>query len=150
MKNISTDIIIYAPKEIVWQVLTDFASYPDWNPFIKSFAVKPEKGKRFKVVIQQPGSKPMTFSPVCLELSENTQFRWLGSLGFKGIFDGEHIFELYEEENGKIRFVHREKFSGILVPLLWKQLNVKTRKGFEMMNEALKERAEEVYRNIPA
>jgi len=150
MKNISTDIIIYAPKEIVWQVLTDFESYPDWNPFIKSFAVKPEKGKRFKVVIQQPGSKPMTFSPVCLELSENTQFRWLGSLGFKGIFDGEHIFELFEEENGKTRFIHREKFSGILVPLLWKQLNVKTRKGFDMMNEALKERAEKVYRNIPA
>jgi hypothetical protein len=150
MKNISTDIIIYAPKEIVWQVLTDFSSYPDWNPFIKSFKVKPEKGKRFKVVIQQPGSKPMTFSPVCLELSENTKFRWLGSLGFKGIFDGEHIFELFDEENGKTRFVHREKFNGILVPLLWKQLNVKTRNGLEMMNEALKERAEKVYRNIPA
>jgi hypothetical protein len=150
MKQISTDIVVYAPKEIVWQVLTDFESYPEWNPFIRSFLGKPEKGKRFKVVIQQPGSNPMTFSPVCREISENTELRWLGSLGFKGLFDGEHIFELFEEEYGKTRFVQRENFSGILVPLLWRRLNVKTRKGFEMMNEALKDRAETVYRNIPA
>ncbi len=150
MKRISTDIIIYAPKEIVWKVLTDFKSYPDWNPFIKLFKRVPEKGRRFKVVIQQPGSKPMTFSPVCLELSDNSELRWLGSLGFKGLFDGEHIFELFDEEYGKTRFVQRENFSGILVPLLWKQLDKKTRKGFELMNEALKERAEKTYREIPA
>ena len=25
---------IAAPKEIVWQVITDFSSYGEWNPFV--------------------------------------------------------------------------------------------------------------------
>lgn len=35
MNSIRTEIKIHAPVTIVWQTLTDFASYADWNPFIK-------------------------------------------------------------------------------------------------------------------
>jgi hypothetical protein len=41
--------------------------------------------------------------------------------------------------NGTITFHHNEIFKGLLVPLLQKQLDTKTRKGFEMMNIKLKE-----------
>ena len=33
-KQLRTHIDIHASPERVWQVLTDFAAYPDWNPFI--------------------------------------------------------------------------------------------------------------------
>jgi len=141
MKQIRTEILIDAPASTVWKILTDFDSYPDWNPFIKSFKGEPTKGKRFSVIIQLPDAKPMTFKPVCLELNDYKEFRWLGHLFIKGLFDGEHIFEL-SEKNGKTTFIQRENFRGILVPLLWNQIHAKTRKGFEMMNEKLKEKAE--------
>ena len=35
MKEISTEIIIQGSSADVWNVLTDFRSYPRWNPFIK-------------------------------------------------------------------------------------------------------------------
>jgi hypothetical protein len=35
-----------------------------------------------------------------------------------------------------------KKFSGILVPLFSKMINTNTRKGFELMNEKIKEVAE--------
>ena len=35
MKEIHTEIEIHAPAERVWQVLTDFAAYPQWNSFIR-------------------------------------------------------------------------------------------------------------------
>jgi hypothetical protein len=41
-----------------------------------------------------------------------------------------------------VRFVHREEFTGILVPLLWRSLDRDTRRGFEEMNRRLKELAE--------
>jgi uncharacterized protein YndB with AHSA1/START domain len=35
MKELHTEIEIDASAERVWDILTDFASYPQWNPFIR-------------------------------------------------------------------------------------------------------------------
>lgn len=144
MRTLETELIIDAPAETVWNHLIDFESYPEWNPFIKSIVGKPETGSKLKVLIQPPGSKAMTFNPICLECNENKSFRWLGHLGFRGIFDGEHIFQLEKLDKERTRFIHKENFKGLLVPLLWKQLDTASRKGFEMMNAELKKRSEMV------
>lgn len=142
MKSIHSEIEINAAPEKVWGILTDFSSYTEWNPFVTSLKGDVKVGKTFKVVLQQPDGNKMTFKPVCLVFDENKEFRWKGSLVMKGIFDGEHIFKLKELPGGKTKFVQSENFKGILVPLFWKSLNSKTIKGFEMMNSALKKRAE--------
>ena len=33
--TISTTVDIDAPKKLVWDVLTDFDAYPEWNPHMK-------------------------------------------------------------------------------------------------------------------
>jgi hypothetical protein len=142
MKEIKTEIDINAPIDKVWEVLTDFKAYPNWNPFIVSLEGDVYVGSVFKVVLHPPGSKPMTFKPRCLQMELNKEFIWLGKLFFPGIFDGKHIFELSELGPAKTKFVQREEFKGLLVPLLWKQLDNNTRKGFELMNQKLKEEAE--------
>ena len=65
----------------------------------------------------------------------------LRSLGLPGLFDGRHRFDLEPTGSGS-RLVHREFFHGILVRVLRKSLDSQTRPGFELMNEALKARAE--------
>jgi hypothetical protein len=39
------------------------------------------------------------------------------------------------------KFIHGEKFSGLLVPLVGKMLD-KTQKGFQLMNESIKKECE--------
>jgi ribosome-associated toxin RatA of RatAB toxin-antitoxin module len=34
MKSITTAIVMNANREKVWNILSDFPAYPDWNPFI--------------------------------------------------------------------------------------------------------------------
>ena len=126
----------------MWEILSDFDNYKNWNPFVKSIEGKVVEGKKFKVTIQQPNSKPMTFSPKCLKFEQNKELRWLGHLLIPGIFDGEHIFELMDTKDGNTVFIQREKFKGILVPFIWKTLNKDTRNGFELMNHELKMRVE--------
>ncbi len=144
MKLLETEIIIEAPAAKVWQVLTDFEKYPEWNPFIKEFDGEVKVGEKFKVNLHPPDSRPMTFHPRCLVLNENREFRWLGHLFIKGIFDGEHVFELEELEVGRTRFIQKEYFRGILVPLMWNKVELGTRKGFIGMNQALKNRVEQI------
>lgn len=136
--EIKTKIEIAATPAKVWAILTDFEKYPTWNPFIKSITGNPQPGQTIKVELD--GTK---FSPTVLVYEKNREFRWVGRLLFKGIFDGDHCLKLIENPNGGSTFEQSEKFTGLLVPLFKKMLLTKTKPGFEAMNVALKERAEQ-------
>lgn len=119
-----------------------FNQYPNWNPFIKSIEGEVVVGKKIKARMEPPGANGITFRPKVLVFEPNKEFRWLGHLFFAGLFDGEHIFELIDNGNGTTTFVQSEKFKGILVPLFQKMLGNNTVKGFQLMNQRLKELAE--------
>lgn len=70
-----------------------------------------------------------------------TELRWKGRLLIPGPFDGEHSFHLQALDSRRTKFAQKEVFSGILVPLFGSRLSA-TRRGFELMNQALKARAE--------
>lgn len=138
MKNIETSIIIDAPIEKVWQTLTNFEAYPNWNPFVKSVKGNVGVGHTIEVMLLLEGMKPQIFKPQVLEFGKNYTLRWLGKLGMKGIFDGEHYFQLKTISKQQTVFIHGENFRGILSGLILKMIGKKTKKGFEAMNEALK------------
>lgn len=141
-KSIETEILIQANPKVVWDILMDFKNYPGWNPFVREIEGNPEPGKKIKVRITPPGRKGMVFRPVVLENQTQKIFRWKGSLLVKGIFDGEHYFELEQMNDSSTKLIHGEHFTGMLVNLLWKSLESPTREGFHAFNEALKKKAE--------
>ncbi len=143
MKEIKTHIKINASAREIWEILTDLENFSAWNPFITEASGDVKEGTKLSVHIQPPGSNGMNFKPKVTRVQKEREFRWLGHLFIPGIFDGEHIFELDPIDEGTTHFIHREKFKGILVPLLWNNLHTKTRQGFENMNRALKDQAEE-------
>lgn len=137
MKKIETEIVIASTPDKVWHVLTDFGSYLNWNPFIRSIEGEQKVGAQLTVMIQPVGGGSMRFKPVVLAFEQNKEFRWKGKLGISGIFDGEHFFKLIAQNDGTTKLVHGENFSGILVGLLGGMFQ-KTKAGFELMNESLK------------
>jgi len=141
MKNIQTEILINTDITKVWDVLMNFDNYPKWNPFITSISGERKLGSRLTVSINPPGGKGMTFKPNILTLEANKEFRWKGKLGINGIFDGEHYFILESVDKDITKFIHGEKFSGLLVPFVSKMLD-KTQKGFLLMNESIKNECE--------
>ena len=134
--KIYTEITVNSTKEKIWEALMCFEDYPKWNPFITEIKGLKVVGERLDVAIDG-----MKFNPVVLENKKHEVFSWLGNLWIKGVFDGNHIFELKEVGEGVV-FIHKENFKGILVPFLKKMLNNKTKKGFIAMNKALKELVE--------
>lgn len=143
MKEIRTEIEIGASPQQVWQVLTDFDAFPEWNPFIQRASGDLKEGGRLQVFIKPPGGMGMTIKPRILNVERNGELRWRGQLLIPGIFDGEHYFIVEPLGQSQTRFVHGERFTGVLVPLFGLMgLFRNTLRGFEEMNRALKERAE--------
>ena len=142
MKSLKTEIIINAPIAKVWQVLTNFKAYPEWNPFIKRISGELGIASKLEVSIQPKGQNAMTIKPTILDVQEEKEFRWLGHLFIRGLFDGEHYFQLEVLSPKQTKLIHGENFNGILVGLLMKMIGESTLAGFEAMNKALKERAE--------
>jgi hypothetical protein len=141
MKEIRTEVEIDAPAERVWEVLTDVAAYDAWNPFIRHLEGELREGTRLRVTMAPPGGRAMTFTPSITDLQPGRRLAWLGHLGIRGIFDGEHIHEVEELEPSRTRYVQRERFTGVLVPFVGGMLR-KTEEGFRRMNVELKGRSE--------
>ena len=144
MKTVSAVIDINAAPERVWQVLTDLEGHADWDPFITHAAGDISVGERISVTIEPPGRKPMTFRPTITRVERNRELAWLGHLVTPGIFDGAHRFTL-EPQGAATRVCQSEAFSGLLV-WISRGLLANTERGFTALNEALKERVENLTR----
>ncbi len=150
MRQIDTYIEINASPAAIWAVLADFDAYPQWNPFIIQASGTPGHNEPLEISVRPPGGKAMAFRPRVINLEPQRELRWRGSLRVPGLFTGEHWFFLEPSASiGGTRFYHGEKFTGLLVPLLWRSLNTTTRAGFEAMNRALKARAEDRQAGAP-
>ena len=104
-------------------MFTDFASYPDWNPFIRSLEGQPLVGERVRVRLQPAGQRGVTLRPTVRAYTPQRELRWLGRLGLPRIFDGEHRFILEAVADGRrTRFTQSEEFRGVLVPFLGSML----------------------------
>lgn len=137
--KIERSIEINASASSVWEVLSDFDKYPEWNPFIVSAMGDIRVGGQLTNVLRNKGSE-MTFKPTILVANPGHELRWIGRFGFPGVVDGEHYFLIEQIDSNTVRFTQGESFSGFLVPVAGPALDVAD--SFDAMNRALKERVE--------
>jgi hypothetical protein len=142
MKKLCTRIEIRATAKQVWDVLTDLPRYDEWNPFISKAEGKVAEGEALALTMTPPGGSAFSVKPEVLTADEHREFRWLGHLLIPGIFDGEHSFTIEPVGEGRVRLTQCETFKGLLTPIFKWRILESTRRGFEAMNEALKERVE--------
>lgn len=141
--TVATAIDIDAGPQAVWDVLTDFAAYPEWNPFMDRIDGTAEVGRRLVVHLAGRGGRGTTFRPTVLVATPGEELRWVGRLGPGGLFDGVHSFVLTAQPDGTTRLTHDERFTRILVAL-FKGATANSRAGFEAFNEALRRRVETI------
>ena len=116
MLRLQTTVDIQTSSARVWSLLMDFSQYPAWNPFIRSLEGEPLVSAVINAFLQLPGSHAMRFR------------HWVVALVPQREFAGAEAFLQMD--------------TGLLVPLLRRNLQGSTRRGFHAMNEALKREAE--------
>src|SRR5579863_7143472 len=123
---------------MVWRVLTDFGTYPQWNPFVRGVIGVPESGSTLKIRLRLPEGGVRIFRATVERAIPAAELRWRTRLWVRGIFDGEHTFIIVPNGMAGTRFIQRERFSGFLAPLIFPMLARKILAGFDVMNAALK------------
>ncbi|WP_439027024.1 SRPBCC family protein [Haloarchaeobius sp. DT45] len=141
MNPLVTTIDIDAPAATVWQVLTDFERYPEWNRHSLVSGTLAE-GERLRVAPGPDAGRMPTFTPTVVEVDEGREFAWVGHLFVRGLFDGEHRFRVEDIGDGRSRLTQSESFSGVLAGLVLRFFGDQTRQNFEGVNTAVKTRAE--------
>jgi hypothetical protein len=140
--TISTTVDIDAPKQLVWDVLTDFAAYHEWNPSVKIEGTA-QVGTKLTVHMGAGRGRGTAFRPTVLAATQGVELRWVGRLGLGGIVDGEHFFILDHNADGTTHLTHGERYAGALVTLTKPFLNKERNEaGYESFNRVLKQRAE--------
>lgn len=112
-----------------WRVIADLENHPTWNPNTVRLEGEPVVGTRL-LNHTRSGDTEMTFTPKVLVAEPNRELRWRGSLGVRGLADGEHYYRIDPgPAPGQVTITQGEIFRGILVtPLrLWLNLDEEIR-----------------------
>jgi hypothetical protein len=142
MHQIKTEIEIESTPEHVWSILSNFLEYPQWNPFIRSVQGSVEKGQQLTISVQLRRERTVTARPTVLTAKPNQELRWIAHYFLPGVFDSEHYFQILPLSPDRVKFVHGEKWLGVLIRFAKSTLDRDIKSGFMAMNQALKARAE--------
>jgi hypothetical protein len=139
---IKTETVIYAPAERVWAAMTDFASFPAWNPFLVKAQGSLEPGEKLKIQLRLDHGLRMTFRPRVTVVEPARQLRWLARLGAPGVFDVDRAFQITPRDGG-VLFAMSEECTGWLTGVLFAtNLEAQLYRGYDAFNEALRRRVE--------
>ena len=141
MKENRNEIEIQSTPERVWDVLADLDKYPEWNPLLCRAEGKLVVGEKVKLTAKS-ASSDMKLLCTVTRVELNRQFSWTFHVVLPFLFRGEHIFKIEPIDKHKVRFIDREVFHGLLVPLQAKNLETNAKPAMIAMGKALKERVE--------
>ena len=143
MTELCTETEIQASAERVWQVLTDFALYREWNPVIHTLSGEARAGGHLRFRVHPRSNLGVTMRTTVVKAEANRELRWRGRLLFSGLFCADHSFTLEPVAKSRVRLIQRETYRGLLAPIIVPIIKATNLRLFADMNKALKARAED-------
>ncbi len=138
-------VLISAPAQTVWQVLTDFDSYPDWNPFTVRAESTLEIGSAVDLYIPR-GQKMMKQSFVLEVFDPPNEIAWrLPKMLHKAIFNAYRTQKVVPVDNESCTYTTADTFDGWIAAKLYRSQSDWVLKNFNKLADALKRRSEALY-----
>jgi len=133
------EMVVHAPRRVVWQLLTDFEGYDAWNPYITRASGEARNGSQIDLRLEPLAAEPQQVECDVITVREVRKLYWRCRNHMPGVLDREHTFRLLPIGADRVRLVYDGRWEGVLVPFV----DLDDRKsGYRRMVRALKERAE--------
>ena len=110
-------IVINAPRQTVWALLTDAAGFPRWNSTVTKIEGTIAAGEKLRISV--PISK-RTFTPRVLDFDPPQSMVWRD--GAKPMFWGIRDYTLTAPSSSTTKFTMTETIRGLMLPLAGRSL----------------------------
>ena len=110
----SVTILIDAPPERVWALLTNAEDFPRWNSTVTKIEGTIALGE--KLALKVPVAPERTFTPKVTALDTARRMVW--SDGMAPMFKGVRTFQLEPQPGGATQFTMHERFAGLMLPMI--------------------------------
>jgi len=108
---------IAASAETVWEVLTEFERYPEWNPSLPSINGELRPGNTVSLTLGMPGRPAPKVKAKFGDVSPGRRLTWHGNVGADWLFAGDRDFRIDSQPDGTVLFTHVEDVHCVLFPL---------------------------------
>ncbi len=133
--SVYTEIIIDAPKDRVWAVLTDFESMPAWSKSLQKIRGDLSSGSQTQVDYIFKG-KLRVIPHHMVDFEAGTQFGWSDKL--IPLAKDRHLYRVETLSDNKTKFIQKDEVKGPLAFLVSKMLMDIMISTYPEFNAALK------------
>lgn len=138
MTKYSVTRTIEAEPQVVWDLLTTAADYPDWNPAVLGVEGEIEDGATIRLTsVVNPKRQ---FKLKVTDVRPPNHMVWWDGMPL-GLFKGVRTFDVTANGDGTSEFEMEEVYSGLMAPLITKSIPDQT-EAFNQFADGLKRAAE--------
>lgn len=145
--ELRSEVEIAAPAIIVWQVLTNFAAYSEWNPLIVEAQGEAGEGCVVNTTVNLPGYREQKVRRRITKLVQQQELWWAATQLMRAVAFDEQFFVLNILDEFKVRLRIGQNISGMLAPKSPADLS-RISQSINLLNQAIKRRAEALNVNL--
>ncbi|WP_419252891.1 SRPBCC family protein [Caulobacter sp. ErkDOM-YI] len=135
---------IQAPAELIWELISDFSTWEQWNPVHPRAEGQLKIGTSLSVHQALPGEPVRVIQPVVQDWVPYEQLHWR-STRLGGFVTAIRYIEIETMGPGSSTFSNGELFMGMLVRWISRDDRRKLKAAYTQMGEALRDHAEALW-----
>jgi len=135
---------VQAPAEIVWEVVSDFETWHQWNPLYRKAEGQMKIGTTLTLEQHLPGQPATVIAPLVQDWVPYEQLHWRSSR-MGGFVTAIRYLEIENMGPQNSTFSNGELFMGLLLRFISREERRQLRAAFTQMGEAVRDRAEAIW-----
>ena len=141
-----TTFPVAASAQTVWDVLTDFDRYGEWNPSLPSIRGELRPGNEVALTLGMPGRPSPKVKARFTQVEARRRLTWDGNAGADWLFAGHREFIIDEQPDATVLLTHVEDVRGVLFPVFRVVMGSAIQRSHDEFNDALRTRCEALAR----
>lgn len=138
-----TTFPVAASPDRVWEVISDFDSWPEWNPSVPSIKGDLKIGNVCAVKLVMPGRPSVNVKVTLTDVDPGRRFAWHGNIAHDRFFAGDRSLDIEPQADGTVLVTHTEEVTGAIFPVFKALIGeAAIQAHHDDLNAGLKQRAE--------